>query len=652
MCGIAGAVALLNAPVPRLDQVLAAMSKLIAHRGPDGFGFWKDSRSRVGFVHRRLAIIDLSPAADQPMVGANGSVITYNGQVYNYAELTEELRPHWRFRSHSDTEAVLAACAKWGTDCLDRLRGMFAFAIWDGKRLFAARDPFGIKPLYYATVDGVFYFASEVKALLPILPEIATDAEALAEYLTFQFTLGDRNLFKHVHVLLPGHALIVENGSVRTYRYRRADDEPDNQHDKAWFIRRLNDALDESISLHRRSDVPIGAYASGGFDSSLVALLSMRGAASSGQVFHGKFTDYPGYDESAYAEIVADAGRLRLHQRTITPEDFRDTIEKVIYHLDHPVAGPGAFPQYVVSALAANHVKVVLGGQGGDEIFGGYARYLIAHFDQQIGTAIGDNSANSTAGAIPDVPVLRDYQPLLQSFLAKETPSSLDQRYFSLIDRSSDMTGEVDWRSLNRGVVFERFHDAFKFAAAENGGADFESMTRFDFDHLLPALLQVEDRMSMAHGVESRVPLLDSEFVRLVATIPAGIKFEGDQLKPLFRAAFGARLPRPIADRPDKMGFPVPLNEWLSHPLRGYIYDIFATQRARHRPFFNSDAILDHLRSTGRHSRKSWALLSLELWFQLFHDRAAFYRSMLDNARPAPSLCRPAAAVQPEATVA
>jgi asparagine synthase (glutamine-hydrolysing) len=650
MCGIAGAVALADAPVPRLDQVLSTMSTLIAHRGPDGFGFWQDPRGRVGFVHRRLAIIDLSPGANQPMVGANGSVITYNGQVYNYPELTEELKPHWRFRSRSDTEAVLAAYARWGTDCLDRLRGMFAFAIWDGKRLFAARDRLGIKPLYYATVDGVFYFASEIKALLPMLPEIATDSDALAEYLTFQFTIGDRNLFKHVHVLLPGHALVVENGSVRTYRYWHADDERDNDHDAAWFIGRLNDVLDESISLHQRSDVPIGAYASGGFDSSLVAVLAMRGAASSGEIFHGKFTDHPGYDESAYAEIVADAAGLRLHQRVITPRDFRDSIEKVIYHLDHPVAGPGAFAQYVVSALAAEHVKVVLGGQGGDEIFGGYARYLIVDFGQQIRAAIGDNSANDDIDAIPDLSALRGYKPLLHNFLSKHTPGSLEEGYFSLIDRSSDMTDEVDWSSLDRGAVLERFRDAFNCVPDEQ--SDFASMTRFDFNHLLPALLQVEDRMSMAHGLESRVPLLDCEFVKLAATIPASIKFKGGDLKPLFRAAFGSRLPQPIADRPDKMGFPVPLNEWLSQPLQGYIHDIFATQRARRRPFFNSDAILTHLQSAGRYSRKSWGMLSLELWHQLFHDRAATYRRMIDNAIPIRQLSPRSADAELEAGVA
>jgi asparagine synthase (glutamine-hydrolysing) len=634
MCGVAGAVALGRHPVPRLDQVLAVMSTLIAHRGPDGSGFWRDRRHRVGFVHRRLAIIDPSPAGHQPMLGPNGSVITYNGQVYNYTELMEELKSGWVFRSRSDTEAVLAAYDKWGPDCLDHLRGMFGFAIWDGKRLFAARDRFGIKPFYYTTVDGVFYFASEVKALLPVLPDIVTDSEALAEYLTFQYTIGDRNLFKRVHTLLPGHALVVENGSVRTFRYWSADREIDRDHDHGWFCERMNQILEDSIAMHLRSDVAVGAYASGGFDSSLVAILAANRSASSRIAFHGKFTDYPGYDESPYAEILADGAGLCLQQRTITSQDFTDVIEKTIYHLDHPVAGPGAFPQYVVSALAGENVKVVLGGQGGDEIFGGYARYVIACFEQHIKSTIHGNAVSGISAAAPDLSVLREYQPLLRQFLSKGMLGSLDQRYFSLIDRSGDMDGEVDWTSLDRAGVFERFCETFNRKRGGRAESDFESMTRFDFDHLLPALLQVEDRMSMAHGVESRVPLLDTAVVEFVATIPAELKFGGGQLKHFFRSAFSSRLPRRIAERSDKMGFPVPLNEWFSGPLRGFVRDLFAAQRARHRPFFNGEAILAHLDGTGRYSRKTWGLLCLELWYQQFHDRAAAYRRMIDDARP------------------
>jgi asparagine synthase (glutamine-hydrolysing) len=376
----------------------------------------------------------------------------------------------------------------------------------------------------------------------------------------------------------------------------------------------------------------------------------MRASGSSKHAFHGKFTDHPGYDESSYAKIVADAAGLILHQRTITPQDFSDTIEKVIYHLDHPVAGPGAFPQYVVSALAGQHVKVVLGGQGGDELFGGYARYAIAHLDQQIKAAIDGNDGNFDV--IPDLSVLREYKPLVQSFLSKGMFGALDRRYFALIDRSGDMESEVDWTLLDRTGVFERFCDSFNRTHDKRGESDFETMTRFDFNHLLPALLQVEDRMSMAHGLESRVPLLDSEIVEFVGTIPSALKFKGGQLKHFFRSAFGSRLPQRIADRRDKMGFPVPLNEWLTGPLQEYVHDIFATQRARHRPSFDSEAIVAHLKNSGRYSRKTWGLLSLELWYQLFHDRAVVYTRMIDEARPGSVLFQHSAHADLEASLA
>jgi asparagine synthase (glutamine-hydrolysing) len=615
------------------------MSELIAHRGPDGRGFWQSPDLACGFAHRRLAIIDLSPAAHQPMKAPNGNVIIHNGEIYNYIELMDQLSPRWRFRSRSDTETILAAYDRWGTDCLTHLRGMFAFALWDGERLFAARDRFGIKPFYYAIIDGVFYFASEIKALLPILPEIATDPEALAEYLTFQYTIGDRSLFKHVHVLLPGHALLVQNGSVHVFRYWDVCYEIDSDHTEKWFTTKVRELLHDSVVMHLRSDVPVGAYLSGGIDSSLLAALAAP-AHSSGRIgFHGKFTDFPGYDESSYAEIVAQNASLRLHQIEITARDFRDSIGKVIYHLDHPVAGPGSFPQFMVSKLAAQHVKVVLGGQGGDEIFGGYARYLIAYFEQCIAAAIDDTYRNgnfvvTAESIIPQLTVLQEYKPLLRQFFAKGMFGPLDERYFRLIDRSTEMQDEVDWSSLDRPGVFDRFKAIFNSERNVKKQAYFDSMTHFDFKCLLPALLQVEDRMSMAHGLESRVPFLDAPVVEFAATIPADIKFKEGNLKHFLKTSFASEMPNELSRRRDKMGFPVPLKEWFAAELRDFVGDVFATQTSRKRPFFDTKSILTSFDRGERFSRKAWGLLSLELWHQLFHDRAAEYRGMLRRVEP------------------
>lgn len=640
MCGIAGAASLSRAPIARLDRALAAMNHLIAHRGPDGHGFWRAADDSCGLAHRRLAIIDLSPSGHQPMTAPNGTVLTFNGEIYNYLELMAELRDGWSFRSSSDSETILAAYARWGTDCLTHLRGMFAFAIYDGKRLFAARDRFGIKPFYYTLIDGTLYFASEMKALLPLLPEIATDPDALAEYMTFQYTIGEKTLFRHIHTLLPGHALTVENGELRVFRYWDVHYDVDFDHSPRWFGEEMRSRLSDSIKVHLRSDVPVGSYISGGIDSSLIGILAGREEASGRIGFHGKFTDFPGYDESDYAEAACRDGGIELHQIDITANDFRDNIEKVLFHLDTPVGGPGSFPQYMVSELAARHVKVVLGGQGGDEIFGGYARYLIAYLEQALkasidGTQRSGNFVVTPESIIPHLTVLQEYKPLIRQLFSKGLFGPLDERYFRLIDRSADMEDEVDWSALDQASVFARFQAIFNSERNVRKEAYFDSMTHFDFKCLLPALLQVEDRMSMAHGLESRVPLLDHSVVEFAATIPADIKFKGGQMKHFIKSTFAADLPQELAQRRDKMGFPVPLKEWFSGELKGMVSDIFATQKTRHREFFNSDAILANLDKGERFSRKTWGLLSLELWQQIFHDRAADYRRMLDEVDPA-----------------
>lgn len=639
MCGISGAVSLGRRAIPRLDRTLAAMSHLIAHRGPDGHGTWSAPGDTCGLAHRRLAIIDLSSSALQPMTGENGAVICFNGEIYNYLELQQQLAQGWRFKTASDTETILASYARWGIDCLTHLRGMFAFALWDQNRFFAARDRFGIKPFYYAIVDGTLYFASEMKALLPILPEIATDADALAEYMTFQYTIGEKTLFKDIHQLLPGHALTVENGEVRVFRYWDVHYDVDWDHSPRWFGNEMRDRLHDSIKVHLRSDVPVGAYISGGIDSSLIGIMAAREEASGRIGFHGKFTEFPGYDESPYAVAACKQGGIDLHEIDITAKDFRDNISKVIYHLDTPVAGPGSFPQYMVSELASRHVKVVLGGQGGDEIFGGYARYLIAYLEQALkasidGTQKNGNFVVTPESIIPHLTVLQEYKPLIRQLFSKGLFGPLDERYFRIIDRSADMTDEVDWRSLDRAGVFSRFRAIFNSERNVRKEAYFDSMTHFDFKCLLPALLQVEDRMSMAHGLESRVPLLDHSVVEFAATIPADIKFKGGQMKHFIKSTFGQDLPQELMQRRDKMGFPVPLKEWFSGELKDMVADIFFTQKNRHREFFNSDAILANFDQTERFSRKTWGLMSLELWHQMFHDRAANYRRLLDTIEP------------------
>lgn len=635
MCGIAGSFNLNFEPIPNLRRHLAVMNHLQQHRGPDGQGIWIHDHGQVGFGHRRLSIIDLN-AGQQPMRDEAGNWLTYNGEIYNYIELRQSLGSH-QFITTSDTEVLLHAYRRWGAECLHHFRGMFAFALWDepNQMLFCARDRFGIKPFYYTIVEGTLYFSSEIKALLPFVKAIETDLDGFRDYLTYQFCLEGKTLYKGIYELLPGHFMKVGHGRLEIQRYWDVYYEPDFKHTPRYFEEHLQDLLEDSIKLHLRADVPLGAYVSGGLDSSIIAALASRHSSNPLMGFTGKFSYDAAYDESHFARQVSQSSGFDLAELDITAQDFIDHIQKVIYHLDYPVAGPGSFPQYMVSRLASRHRKVVLGGQGGDEIFGGYARYLIAYFEQCIkgaidGTLTDGNYVVTYESIIPNLTALRNYKPLLQEFWREGLFEPMDQRYFRLINRAPSLGDEINWNILGDYSPYESFQGIF------NGNnirqeAYFDRMTHFDFKTLLPALLHVEDRVSMAHGIESRVPLLDHLLVEFAATIPADIKFKDGATKHILKTALGSVLPPAIQNRKDKMGFPVPLTEWVKDELREFVFDVFSSQRALSRDLVNNAAVLSNLDQDRKYGRKLWGLLSLELWQREFHDQAASYRALLNE---------------------
>lgn len=636
MCGIAGIVDLKNGRNENLAHHLSVMGELIKHRGPDDDGIWVNPRNTMGLAHRRLSILDLTDAGKQPMVSHANDVIAFNGEIYNFKELRDTLKHNWDFKSNTDTEVLLALYAKFGVELLEQLRGMYAFSIWDESknRLFCARDRFGIKPFYYCVVDGKFYFASEVKSLLPFVKSIQTNASAFSEYLTFQYNIGEQTMFDGIKQLLPGNAILVENGEVKVWRYWDVDYDIDFDHSKKYFEETLRELMADSISLHMNSDVPIGAYVSGGIDSSLVGILSSQSPTWAGELFNGRFTEYPGYDESEYAKGVGQQLSSNLHIADIGSSDFVDSIDSIIYHLDYPVAGPGSFPQYMVSKLASQHVKVVLGGQGGDELFGGYARYLIAYFEQCFLAALDGSYKNGNyvvtiESIVPNLSLLKNYKPLIKEFWREGLFESLDDRYFRLCNRSNDMKKEVDWTDLDIGKVKMDFKALFNNPQNVRKEAYFDKMTHFDFKCLLPALLHVEDRMSMAHGLEARVPFLDHKIVEFAATIPANIKFEDGNMKNLLKNAFRKEIPKKIMNRTDKMGFPVPLKEWFSTDLKDKVVSVFEHARDKDRPHIVTDEVLKNVGNEGQFSRKIWGLLSLELWHQQFHDQSQAWKDKL-----------------------
>lgn len=632
MCGIFGFVYRRPRDREVSEADLSIGMSNIRHRGPDGEGTWVSDNGQIGFSHVRLSIIDLSESAAQPMKSEDGRyVMTYNGEVYNYLELRSELGAH-RFRTTSDSEVILRAFETWGEACVSRFRGMFAFAIWDNleKRMFFARDRFGIKPFYWSFADETFLFGSEVKALLSFLPERAVNDAGLADYFTFQFCLGEKTLTRHVNQLPPAHFGWLEPGRApEISRYWEVQYEIDHGHDEAWFEARLRELLHDSVDVHLRADVEVGAYVSGGVDSSLLASMA-RGKRPNGpfKIFNGRFTDdNRTYDESHYARDLARTHNMDLYVSDISEADFVESVPQVIWHLDQPIAGPGSFPQYMVSKAAGEQIKVVLGGQGGDEIFGGYARYMIGYLEQCLKGAL-DGSLNDGTYAVTfesilnNLTVLEQYKPLIREVWSKGLFGDRDDRYWRIINRANTFSEIIVPEFFEEDETRAEFNSIFW---GDNLGPNdyLNSMTHFDFKTLLPALLQVEDRMSMAHGVESRVPFLDHPLIEFAATIPAHVKFKDGSLKRMLKEVFAADLPDSINNRKDKMGFPVPLNKWLRDGglAREFVGDTLSSIRAQNRSYLRSGFTVDKvLDGQSAYGRNLWALLGLEIWHQKFID--------------------------------
>lgn len=629
MCGICGVLHLDSGRVAE-QNVIERMAYTIRHRGPDDDGFYIDGP--VGLAHKRLSIIDLSEAGHQPMTNENGRYwIIFNGEIYNYQELRQQIvqRGH-KMRSNSDTEVLLHMYEDEGAKCLSKLNGMFSFVIWDKQErtLFAARDRFGIKPFYYALHDNTFLFGSEIKALLAYdeFP-VGINYDAFADYLTFQFSLGEKTIFSGIQKLLPGHHLTLKYGQpMSIQKYWSLDFHIDTDHTEDYFQHQLLRLLEDSVRIQLRADVPVGAHLSGGLDSSTVAALASSLLDAPIHTFSGGFKDDARYNETHYARILAEAHKTLHHEIFPTAQDFVDVMPRLIYHMDEPAAGPGLFPQYFVSKLASENVKVVLGGQGGDEIFGGYTRYLVAYLEECIRGGIQGNQEDSKyvvtfESILPNLTQLQGYQPMLRNFWEDGLFDAPDKRYMRLVNRSNEMHGFVS-PSLMTGRHGYSPEDAFSEIFNEGHlGSYINRMTRFDMLTLLPALLHVEDRTSMSVSLESRVPLLDHRVAELVASMPPKIKYNGGRSKHIFRKVVQHIVPSQIYDRKDKMGFPVPLNEWYKqNPVRDFVRDTLSSLQARQNGFLQGtpiDSLLDSERAFGRNV---WGLLSLELWMQNFLD--------------------------------
>jgi asparagine synthase (glutamine-hydrolysing) len=626
MCGFVG---IINDRDQAVDfNVLSEMAATLDHRGPDDEGHLLEGS--IGFYHKRLSIIDLETGG-QPMTSGDITVV-FNGEIYNYVELREELKKKGHvFKTQSDTEVIIKAYEAYGLDAVNKLNGMFAFLLYDRRkdRLVAARDHFGIKPLYYTFNGGNLMLASEIKALLKH-PRVATlpDYDSIQEYLTFQYALDCDTLFCGIHKLPPGHCLVFDLSAVksRLLKYWEPDFSIDIHHTQAYFVYTLRQLLEDTVKIQLRSDVSLGAYLSGGMDSSMVAILAAAEYPGKLKTFTGAFREGSQFDETEYAYEAAKACQAEIFEIYPTEAQFIDSLPMLIYHMDEPAAGPGLFPQYMVSKLAAQQVKVVLGGQGGDEIFGGYTRFIIAYLEQALKGAIYESHEEgehivSLSSILSNLPTLRQYVPMLRRFWSNGIFEPMDRRYFQLIDRNE---GELsvfssDFReSFDRKRIFSRFQHVFN---NPNTLSYYNKMVHYDMVASLPALLHVEDRVSMANSIESRVPILDRRIVELVTSMPPGMKFKGAEMKYLLKKAVKDILPKKIYERKDKMGFPVPLHHWARNKAKSFFQDVLLSKACRERGLFNMPEVEHLIQDENAFGRRLWGLMCLELWFQTFIDK-------------------------------
>jgi asparagine synthase (glutamine-hydrolysing) len=620
MCGIAGIWGR-EAPGARAAAWTAdvrAMLAQIRHRGPDGEHVVANEAGVLGAC--RLAVIDPEHGA-QPMETADRRfALALNGEVVNHVELRDELRLGGaRFRTRCDTEVLLELLARDGDAALARVNGMFASALLDDRtgRALLFRDPCGIKPLSWLDEGDRVLFASEPKAILAAArrrPSLSS--AALLDYLAFQMPLADATFFEGVRRVPPGSMLVLARGAgPRIVPLPAWSGNAAVPRDPEAAASALRDVLSAAVRDHLRSDVPLGAHLSGGVDSSLVASLASRELPAPIHVFTGAF-DVPGFDEREHSRAVAaEIGAVR-HEVVVTPQDLADALPAAVRAMDEPMAGPGLLPQWFVSRLASQHVKVVLGGQGGDELFSGYVRHLILRLELALAESIKDGATQALRTLAPHLAALDGYGPLLRRHFATGLFQPLPERYFALMHRGSGLadvlSGDVR-EAVRRDAPRERFLAAFGGATDTVAGA-----VRFDRRVFLPALLEVEDRASMAWSVESRVPLLDRRVLAFVDACSDETLFGDGELKSLLRRAAWPVLPAAARARNDKMGFPVPLAQWAHGPMESFFRDLLCDTTARSRGLYDPRGIERVLAGESVEARHLWALVNLELWHRTF----------------------------------
>ena len=631
MCGING-IALSSRSGLSLDRkVVERMRDVIAHRGPDDVGIFIDGS--VGLGHRRLSIVDVA-SGHQPMTNEDNSLqITYNGEIYNHADYRDDLESRGHvYRTHCDTETILHLYEDYGDGCVNYLRGMFAFAIWDAKKreLFIARDRLGVKPLYYVhTDDGSLYFGSEIKTLFEagaLKPEI--NFPALPDYLANHATSGEETLYRGVKRLLPGHTLLWRDGELQIKEYwdvSFSKTEDNGRSDKD-YIAEWYELFRTSVRLRLMADVPLGMFLSGGIDSSAIAAVMSGMVDEPIKTFSVAFAEREA-NELAYARIVAEAYKTNHHEVVVSPEEFFGALPRLVWHEDEPLAHPSSVALYFVSLLASQHVKVVLTGEGSDELLAGYGRYRKTILNLSLGrfyhTLTPSILRDALHGGVRGLPTSKVRQKLLRSFLSV-TPE-IESIYFDnfavfplamqgdlLTPEAREQIGPLDPYTGVREVL-----------SRTDAKSLLDRLLYADIKTYLHELLMKQDQMSMATSVESRVPFLDHKLVEFTCSLPERLKLRGGTTKYILREAMKGVLPDAILSR-SKMGFPVPIGAWFRGAYRSVIDEYVLSERATSRGLFNGDFIRDlvkrHQSGAENHDERLWSLVNFEIWQRQFFD--------------------------------
>jgi asparagine synthase (glutamine-hydrolysing) len=638
MCGISGIAGFCQHGYITVER-LQRMTDVLRHRGPDDHGIYlspQEEEIYAGLGHRRLSIVDLA-GGHQPMCNEDGTIwITYNGEIYNHQEIRAELeaRGH-RYSTRSDTETIIHAYEEYGPDCVHKFRGMFAFAIWDNrhKRLFAARDRLGIKPLYYALHNENLLFASEMKALLASqLLFAAVNDQALPEFFTFGQTGDHTTLFRGIYKLMPGHWLIWDGKQFNIQQYWdwQFDESQPYQPDD-YYLQRFIELLQTSVRLRLMSDVPLGMFLSGGLDSSVIAAVMAQQVPEAIQTFSVGF-EQQYYSEFNFARVVAEHIKAKHHEVVVTLKEFFDALPKLIWHEDEPLKGPASVALYFVSKLAREYVTVVLTGEGSDELFAGYNdRYWVTLFNRRLKQMGGGLLPESVRKHLVrrwlwQLPLsLRLKKAISHSilYLSPTLEGMLFDNFYSVFTR--EMQQELFSAPFYASIAGnDPYANALNLIHSSNAQEFLHQMLYTDVKMYLLELLMKQDQMSMAASIESRVPFLDHILVEFAGTVPPYLRLQGRTGKWLVKQAAERLLPSHIVHRP-KMGFPVPFAAWLKE--ESFVRDILLDEQTRQRGYFNTGYIEKLLKAHQNGQRdchsQLWMLLNFELWQRVFFDNKA-----------------------------